>query len=64
MPLKAKLYLTSLDFVFFDPCFGPRPHMGSINLWTQNHPQVVGTCHGHGLQVMAQNRSFEPLPPP
>ena len=40
-----------------------------MGLWTQNHPQVVGTCpgHAHGPQFTAQNRSsrsFRADPPP
>ena len=34
-------------FQFFGPFFGP--HMGSIGLWTQNHPQVVCTCPGQAM---------------
>ena len=39
----------------------------ALSLWTQNHSQFVGTCPGHGPQLLAQKQSsesFGPEPPP
>ena len=40
-----------------------------LYLWTQNYPQIVGTCPGHHGQLISQNCVFtkirgEPPPPP
>ena len=29
--------------------------MGLLYVWTQNYPQVVGTCPGHHGQLISQN---------
>ena len=34
-----------------------------LRAWSQNYPQVVGTCPGHHLQPIAQNRVERPEPP-
>ena len=37
-----------------------------LRAWTQNHPEVVGTCPGHHPQTIGRNRVFEierPEPP-
>ena len=37
-----------------------------LRAWTQNHPQVVGTCLGHHPQPIGQNSVFKierPGPP-
>ena len=40
-----------------------------LYVWTQNYPQVVGTCPGHHGQLISQNcvltkTRAEPPPPP
>ena len=66
MPFKAKLYLNFLDFGFLVHFLLQGLTWAALGLWTQNHPQVVGTCPGHGPQPIAQNilsKSFGPEPP-
>ena len=60
--------------LFFDLCplkyFEPKIQgltWKALGVWTKNHPQVVGTCPGHGPQLVAQDRlskNCEPEPPP
>ena len=41
--------------------------LGALDIWTQNHPQVMCTCPGYYPQRIAQNRyskSFGPEPLP
>ena len=35
----------------------------ALGLWTQNHPQVVGLCPGHGPQLIAQSRPSKKYTP-
>ena len=66
MALKAKLYYIFLSFRFL-PLFLLRGLTWVVlRAWSQNHPQVVGTCPGHHPQPIAQNRVFKiekPKPP-
>ena len=32
-------------------------------LWTQNYPQIVGTCPGHHSQLISQKSGLNPPPP-
>ena len=47
-----------------NPIFKNQKNLGAtLGLWTQNDPQVVGTCPGHGPQPVAQNRISKSLGP-
>ena len=55
MPLEAKLYLNFLDFGFLFLFLLQGLTWAALGLWTQNHPQVVGSCSSHGFRPIAQN---------
>ena len=35
-----------------------------LYIWTQNYPQIVGTCPGHPGQLISQKSGLNPPPPP
>ena len=67
--VQIKALSLLVKILVFGPIFAPRPHIGKIVAWTQNHPKKVGTCPGLPLQSVSHNQSFqnyrpEPPPPP
>ena len=66
---KIKALALFVKMLVFSLIFSPRPHMGELCAWTQNHSKNFGTCPGLPLQPISQNQSFqnyrpEPPPPP
>ena len=55
MELKAKLYLLALYFGFWAPFLLQGLTLVMLYLWTQNYPQIVGTCPGHHGKLISQN---------
>ena len=62
----TKLYVILLSFQFLTHLLLQGLTSTVLRAWTQNHPQVVGTCPGHHPQPIGKNRDFKferPGPP-
>ena len=57
MSLKAKLYLSFLDFGFLVHFLVQGLTWAALDVWIHNQSQVVGTCPGHGHRLKTENRS-------
>ena len=59
---KAKFYLLALNFGFWAPLLLRGLTWAMMYIWTQNYPQIFGTCPGHHSRLTSKNRA--PPPPP
>ena len=63
MVLKAKLYFSFLYFRLLVRFLLLGLTWAALGIWTQNYPQVVGTCPAHRPQLIAKNRSSRSFGP-
>ena len=53
--IETRLYLLARDFGFWAPFSLQGLTWAMLYLWTQNYPQIVGTCSGHHVHLISQN---------